>query len=152
MAGFISGFNHDTKESIEEMADRLMDIGVDVPFLSIMTPFKGTPVYETFESEGRILKDRHWSFYNGYNVAFVPKNLTTDELLKAHRNLWKDAFSISKSMKRIIRCLFNLKPGAIYLSLFMNTFYCLKRVKKNYPVDMNRNLKLYYQPEMYMPG
>lgn len=136
MAGFISGFDHDTKESVEEMADRLMEIGVDVPFLSIMTPFKGTPIHKTFEQQGRILKDRDWSFYNGYNVAFIPNNLTPGELLTAHRTLWKKAFSFTYSCKRIIRGLFTLRFGALCLSLFMNGFYCLKRMKKNYPVDM----------------
>jgi radical SAM superfamily enzyme YgiQ (UPF0313 family) len=138
MAGFISGFDHDTKESIEEMADRLMEIGVDVPFLSIMTPFKGTPIYTTFNQQGRILKDRDWSFYNGYNVAFVPKNMSPDELLNAHRTLWKKAFSPWYSFKRIIRSLFTLRFGAILLSGFMNSFYCLKRLKENYPIDMTK--------------
>lgn len=138
MAGFISGFDHDTKESIEEMAERLMEIGVDVPFLSIMTPFKGTPIYNTFEQQDRILKDRDWSYYNGYNVAFVPNNLTPDELLRAHRTLWKEAFSFHKSTRRIIRGLFTLRFGALCLSLFMNAFYCLKRLKRNYPIDMSK--------------
>jgi radical SAM superfamily enzyme YgiQ (UPF0313 family) len=141
MAGFISGFDHDTKESIEEMSDRLMDIGVDVPFLSIMTPFKGTPIYKTFNSQGRILEDRDWSYYNGYNVAFVPQNLTPDELLRAHRTLWKDAFSFFKSCKRVLRGLFTLRPGAFCLSLFMNGFYCYKRMRGNYPIDMSRRSK-----------
>ena len=140
MAGFISGFDHDTKESIEEMADRLMEIGVDVPFLSIMTPFKGTPIYTTFNQQGRILKERDWSFYNGYNVAFVPKNLSPDELLTAHRTLWKKAFSPWYSFKRIIRSSFTLRFGAILLSVFMNSFYCLKRIKRNYPIDMTKRI------------
>jgi radical SAM superfamily enzyme YgiQ (UPF0313 family) len=149
MAGFISGFDHDTRESIEEMADRLMEIGVDVPFLSIMTPFKGTPIHKTFDNQGRILKDRDWSFYNGYNVAFIPNNLTPDELLHAHRNLWKNAFSFSKSLKRIVRGLFTLRLGGIYLSLFMNSFYCLKRMKRNYPIDMARKKQ---EPVSPVPG
>ncbi len=27
------------------MAGQLMEIGIDVPFLSIMTPFRGTPIF-----------------------------------------------------------------------------------------------------------
>ena len=150
MAGFISGFDHDTTESVEEMADRLMEIGVDVPFLSIMTPFKGTPIYNTLHQQGRILEDRDWSYYNGYNVAFVPQNLTPDELLKAHRALWKKAFSFRYSLKRILKGLFTLRPGAILLSLFMNGFYCLKRLKKNYPIDMTKNKK--QEREKLRPG
>jgi hypothetical protein len=41
-------------------ADRLNAIGVAVPFLSILTPFRGTPPYEQLISADRILKDRDW--------------------------------------------------------------------------------------------
>lgn len=56
MAGFIAGFDHDTRESIEEMADRIMEIGIDVPFLSVMTPFRGTPVYHELLAKDRMLE------------------------------------------------------------------------------------------------
>lgn len=149
MAGFIAGFDHDTKESIEEMADRLMEIGIDVPFLSIMTPFKGTPIHTTFEKQGRILQDRGWQFYNGYNVAFQPANLSADELLAAHRVLWKKAFSFSYAFKRIVKNLFTLRFGAFCLSLFMNSFYCLKKLKGNYPIDMTkRSFEVLTQPDI----
>jgi len=52
MAGFIAGFDGDTPASIVEMADRLYEVGVDVPFLSVLTPYKGTPLYERLEAEG----------------------------------------------------------------------------------------------------
>jgi radical SAM superfamily enzyme YgiQ (UPF0313 family) len=38
MAGFIAGFDGDTPESVAAMAKQLYDAGVDVPFLSILTP------------------------------------------------------------------------------------------------------------------
>ena len=146
MAGFIAGFDHDTKESVEEMADRLMEIGVDVPFLSVMTPFEGTPIRSSFQKQGRILHDRDWSYYNGYNVAFIPANLSPDELLSAHRTLWKKAFSFSHSFKRIMGGVFRLRFGALCLSLFMNSFYCLKRMKGNYPIDMTKRSFPYSKP------
>jgi radical SAM superfamily enzyme YgiQ (UPF0313 family) len=136
MAGFIAGFDHDTRESIEEMADRIMEIGIDVPFLSIMTPFRGTPIYQELVKEGRML-EKGWEFYNGYNVAFQPKKMSPSELLVAHRNLWKKAFSVLYSVRRILRGLVTLRPGAFLLSLFMNSFYMYKRIRKNYPVDMD---------------
>lgn len=136
MAGFIAGFDSDAQENIIEMADRIKEIGIDVPFLSIMTPFKGTPIYETLVKEERILDDRGWQFYNGYNVAFKPKQMTEAELLNAHRTLWKTTFSFSYSFRRIIRSLTGLRLGALYLSVFMNSFYMMKRLRGNYPVDM----------------
>ena len=132
MAGFIAGFDHDDFEDIVAMADRLMDIGVDVPFLSILTPFKGTRLYKMLAEEDRILKDRSWEYYNGYNVAFRPKQLSPAQLLAAHRELWKRSFGLNYSLRRILRSL-KLRRGAALMVLFMNAFYCWKRLRRNYP-------------------
>ncbi len=140
MAGFIAGFDNDTPESIVDMADKLLEIGVDVPFLSILTPFKGTSLYEKFEKENRIIKERGLEFSNGYNVAFKPKNMTPEELLTAHRKLWRKAFSFKHTIIRIIKSVFRLRFGAFCLSMFMNGFYGLKRVKGNLPIDMSVSL------------
>ncbi|HYG49251.1 MAG TPA: radical SAM protein [Flavobacteriales bacterium] len=141
MAGFIAGFDHDTRESVVEMADNLMKIGIDVPFLSIMTPFRGTALYQKMENENRMLTERDWSFYNGYNVTFKPNNMSPEELLAAHRQLWKKAFSFRYSIRRMLRGLFTLRGGALLMSLCMNGFYCLKRMRRNYPADMARGYK-----------
>lgn len=137
MAGFIVGFDHDTDESIINIAGKLMELKIDVPFISILTPFRGTKLREKYEREGKILADRNWPFYNGYNVAFQPQNVSPDQLLSSHRALWKKAFSLTNSLLRIFHALFTLRFGAIFLSIFMNGFYCLKKLKKNYPLDMS---------------
>ncbi len=136
MAGFIAGFDHDTTETIEEMSDRIMEIGIDVPFLSIMTPFRGTPIYKNLKLTDRIIEDRGWQFYNGYNVAFKPHTITPDELLQSHRNLWKKTFSFSYCAARIFKGIFTLRTGSMLLSLFMNSFYMTKRLRHNFPIDM----------------
>lgn len=142
MAGFIAGFDHDDQQSIINMADQLMEIGIDVPFLSIMTPFRGTPIHAKLNQEGRIIQERNWIFYNGYNVAFKPKQISEIQLLQAHRALWKRSFSPMYSLKRVLRGIFSLRMGAFLLSLFMNVFYTYKRVRKNYPIDMSKRTDL----------
>ncbi len=137
MAGLIAGFDHDTYASIVDMSKKIMEIGVDVPFISIMTPFIGTQAHTKLNNEKRLLEERNWNYYNGYNVTFQPKNMTPEELLKAHRELWKGAFSFKNSLLRIVKSFFYLRTGAFLLALFMNAFYCLKQIKKNYPVDMS---------------
>jgi radical SAM superfamily enzyme YgiQ (UPF0313 family) len=146
MAGFIAGFDHDDERSIVSMADQLMEIGIDVPFLSIMTPFRGTPIYTKLNNEGRIL-ERSWNFYNGYNVAFKPKKISETQLLQAHRGLWKKSFSPGYSLKRILRGLFSLRPGAFLLSLFMNSFYAYKRIHNNFPIDMSKRKDMPQMPK-----
>ena len=103
---------------------------MDVPFLSILTPFRGTEAYEKMVSEGRILPDRGWEFYNGYNVTFAPRQMAPDELLAAHRALWR-----GYSVLRVVRRLRYLRPGAFLMCLFMNASYCWKRLRGNEPVD-----------------
>ncbi|MBB1284327.1 B12-binding domain-containing radical SAM protein [Flavisolibacter sp. BT320] len=138
MAGFIAGFDHDDEKSIVNMADQLMATGIDVPFLSIMTPFRGTAIYSKLKAEERILEERGWNFYNGYNVAFQPKKLDATGLLQAHRALWKKSFSPLYAFKRILRGLFTLRWGAFLLSFFMNSFYAYKRLRANFPIDMTK--------------
>ncbi|MCB9273795.1 MAG: B12-binding domain-containing radical SAM protein [Lewinellaceae bacterium] len=135
MAGFIAGFGHDTPASIIDMARLILEAGVDVPFLSILTPFKGTPLYDSLSGENRLDENRGWEYYNGYNVAFHPKNMSQEELLRSHRMLWKKAFSPAHVARRVLTGLFRLRFGAFCLSLFMNTFYCYKRLTGNLPIE-----------------
>ncbi|MFM8320602.1 MAG: radical SAM protein [Chloroflexota bacterium] len=135
MAGFIAGFDGDTPDSIVEMADRLLEIGVDVPFLSVLTPYKGTALYNELEDQGRLL-ERGWEFYNGYNVAFEPRDMPAQALLQAHRVLWRRAFSPAHVLRRVLHSAARLRPGALLLSLAMNGFYGLKALRGNIPLEM----------------
>ena len=134
MAGFISGFDGDTPSSIKDMAKRLYEVGVDVPFLSILTPFRGTVAYRKMVGEERMSSRRGWGFYNGYNVVFSPKQMTERELLLAHRHLWVETFSFKYSFLRIFRSFWHLRWGAFLMCAFMNTFYCIKRLRGNTPI------------------
>lgn len=136
MAGFIAGFDGDTPEAIENMARQLDEIGVDVPFLSVLTPYKGTALYDQMVAEGRMITERGWEFYNGYNVTFYPQTMTPDELLQAHRRLWTTAFSFRASLKRIWRSVRRLRTGSILLSVAMNGFYGTKQLRGNLPITM----------------
>jgi radical SAM superfamily enzyme YgiQ (UPF0313 family) len=151
MAGFIAGFDGDTPQSILEMADRMCEIGVDVPFLSILTPYKGTALWNDLEAQDRLLPERGWQFYNGYNVAFQPGAMTAEELLQAHRKLWKRAFSPRYVLKRLGRSALRLRLGALLLSLAMNGFYGLKALRGNLPVEMQVLAQPEWAPFIELP-
>ena len=137
MAGFIAGFHGDSPESIRAMAKQLYEAGVDVPFLSILTPYPGTPDYDRMVQEGRILTGRGWQFYNGYNVAFQPRRMSPEALLAAHRALWREAFSLKYSLLRVARSFGRLRFGAFLMCFMMNAFYCLKRMRGNEPMSFD---------------
>ncbi|XYI00751.1 B12-binding domain-containing radical SAM protein [Sorangium sp. So ce1128] len=133
MAGFISGFDDQTPEVIAATADRLNDIGVDVPFLSILTPFRGTPLYDEHRRDGRILEERDWPHYSGYGVAFRPARMSPEQLLAAHRQMWNRAFGPAAVLERLARGARYLSRGGMMLSAAMNGFYGLKQVTGNEP-------------------
>jgi radical SAM superfamily enzyme YgiQ (UPF0313 family) len=135
MAGFISGLDGDTSESIRAMAKELDEIGVDVPFLSILTPYRGTPSYAKLRDSSRLRQDLGWEFYNGYNVSFSPSKMTPADLLRAHRDLWRSAFSLRSCLRRVLRSLFSLRWGALLMCVMMNMFYGLKALMKNEPIS-----------------
>ncbi len=141
MAGFIAGFDGDTPQSIRAMARQLYESGVDVPFLSVLTPYRGTPAYTKLEEEGRILRDRGWEFSNGYNASFLPRGMSPEELIEAHRALWREAFSLKYSVLRVVRSIGRLRFGAFLMCLVMNAFYCLKRLRGNEPVAFAPSLE-----------
>jgi len=135
MGGFISGFDTQTPASIVSVADQLNELEFDVPFLSILTPFRGTPLYETLSRDSRLLPDRDWAFYNGYNVAFRPATMSPEALHSAHRALFKRAFSPGFVAGRVSRGVRQLRPAAALLSIAMNGFYGYKRLVGNLPAD-----------------
>jgi radical SAM superfamily enzyme YgiQ (UPF0313 family) len=133
MAGFVAGFDGDTPETIVAMADHLYDVGVDVPFISILTPYRGTPLHETYSREGRLLPGLGADHLNGYNVAFTPRRMSTEALLKAHRTLWRRAFAPRAVLQRMTRAASYLRPGALLMTTAMNGFYGLKQLRGNLP-------------------
>jgi len=137
MGGFIAGFDADDSQTIRTMARQLYEIGIDVPFLSVLTPFRGTPDYKRYQDQGRLLEARGWEHYNGFNVAFEPAQMSPQELLEAHRALWREAFSWQYCLRRILRSMFRLRLGAFLMCTVMNLFYGWKRLSGNQPMDFS---------------
>jgi radical SAM superfamily enzyme YgiQ (UPF0313 family) len=135
MAGFIAGFDGQTEQQVIDTAERLQQLEFDVPFLSVLTPFRGTRLYDDLLRDERILTDRGWGHYNGYNVAFQPECMSAEALRKAHRELWRRAFSPAATAARIARGVRQLGRGGLMLSAAMNGFYGLKRLTGNLPAD-----------------
>jgi hypothetical protein len=59
--------------------------------------------------------------------------MSPEELLAAHRALWREAFSVRYSIKRVFRSLFRLRLGAFLMCAMMNLFYSVKALRGNTP-------------------
>jgi radical SAM superfamily enzyme YgiQ (UPF0313 family) len=90
---FIVGLDGDTPETFERVRDfvrdsRLLEVQITVP-----TPFPGTPLYHRLRREGRLLQERFWDRCTLFDVNFVPKNMTVDELETGLRWLFAEIYN-----------------------------------------------------------
>jgi radical SAM superfamily enzyme YgiQ (UPF0313 family) len=77
---FIVGLDHDTPDIFEEIerfvaASSLIEVQV-----TVLTPFPGTALYRRLRAEGRLLRERYWERCTLFDVNYVPRQMTVDQL------------------------------------------------------------------------
>lgn len=101
-ATFIIGFDEDTVESIKKMPGIIQEIGVDMPFIYILTPFYGTRLFDQLNEDNRIIT-KNWSHYDAFNSVFRPRNMSAYELDSLYLEIWKETYSTPNTFRRIFR-------------------------------------------------
>jgi len=134
MAGLIIGFDTDTATSVNSLLDQVRELEIDAPFLSVLTPYYGTQLYDEMLKAGRILLDRDWTYYAGYSVSYRPAQIKVEELEAAHTRLWRALYAPDAALARWLRGWGTLRPGALVLSTALNGHYGLNRLTGNVPV------------------
>ena len=79
---FVFGFEYDNHQSFDTAVDFAIDQGFYISAFNHLTPFPGTPMYETLQQEGRLRFDAWWldDAYKYNDIPFTPKNMTPQEL------------------------------------------------------------------------
>ncbi len=130
---FIFGFDTDTPETFE-LAGKFINKWVDVPQISLLTPFPGTALYKQFKKEGRLLHE-DWSRYDITHLTFRPKSMSFEKMDALYKELITNVYSntavLTRSlryamrntvnglprMNRFSRFTFTLAPNLIYKRL-----------------------------------
>ena len=136
-AGVIFGLDTDTKDIFRKTLIACNELGIDGVTVSILTPLPGTPIYEQMKNEGR-LKSKDWTYYNGKTrVAFIPKNMTDDELYEGYIWFREQFYSIKSIWKR----LWVSKTNILY-NLIMNLGYKLSISNSDKYKDERNNAQI----------
>ncbi|PPD57513.1 B12-binding domain-containing radical SAM protein [Dehalogenimonas etheniformans] len=77
---FILGLEHDTKDAFRETRDFIETSGLLEAQITVMTPFPGTRLYEKLKTEKRLLKESAWDRCTLFDINFLPKNMTPEQL------------------------------------------------------------------------
>ena len=100
---FIFGFDFDTIDIFDETDNFIRKNNIKMSYLDVLVPFPGTPIFERFEREGRILS-KDWSKYDGHNyVVYQPKLMSPEILLSKTQELEKRWHTKHRSIERIIK-------------------------------------------------
>jgi radical SAM superfamily enzyme YgiQ (UPF0313 family) len=122
VAGIIVGMDQDDRTVFERTLRFLDWHHIDALQLNILTPLPGTPLFEQFQRDGRIL-DRDWSHYDFRHVVIRPSQMTPEELQAGADWLYREFYRPHRILRRTASALLTLGPLAAWLSLRLNLTY-----------------------------
>jgi radical SAM superfamily enzyme YgiQ (UPF0313 family) len=97
---FILGLDSDTPEVFEEVASFVKRTGLIESQVTVLTPFPGTRLYDRLKTEGRLLQDEYWDRCTLFDVNFVPKHMSVEELEAGMRWLFEQLYSEKELQRR----------------------------------------------------
>ncbi len=119
---FVFGFDADDPSVFDKTIKFVRESKIDVPNFSTLIPFPGTELFQTLESQGRIIT-KDWSKYDGKHAVFQPMNMSPNELLAGVKKAYKETFSLGSIINRTLltpTCSFRNFSGNIALGIFNN--------------------------------
>ncbi len=143
-ASIVLGLDFDTLDDIRNtvaFCKKIKSFAIQPPPLTI---FPGTPLFEQFEKEGRIIT-KNWDYYDMMHVMFSPVNMTPLELQKEFFKALRKFYTFSSSfgillnfglitfLKRVLLTIVS-KGWLLFTRFFEKKFYLmLKKYRKKPP-------------------
>ncbi len=100
--GFIVGFDHDTTRTFDAHYDFIMESGIQLAMVGLLTAIPRTPLHARMAREGRLLTDRDHSDNTHLGSNIVPKQMTVESMVAAYRRLYQ-RLSTDRAIARRIR-------------------------------------------------
>ena len=97
---FIVGLDNDTPDIFQQIERFVKDSGLMEVQITVLTPFPGTALYHRLRAEGRLLRERYWERCTLFDVNFVPKKMTADELEQGLEYLMGSLYTAEEVRRR----------------------------------------------------
>ena len=116
------GCDGDNSDVFERTLDFAVRNGIAVTNFNPLIPMPGTSVYEKFSKENRLLYKKWWisDKYHYGDTAFIPKNMTPDELHDGCLRIRTEFYSFSCIIKRLFSNRSNFSPTNLLIFLLVN--------------------------------
>ncbi len=113
---FAFGGDEDDKDVFEKTVEAVQKLKIDLPRYSIITPFPGTPFYNSLMAQNRIIETEN-AMYDVEHVCFLPKNMSVDELYQGVDWAWKETYKLSNIIERL-----GFKPDSMFFIKYAANF------------------------------
>ncbi len=94
---FILGLDNQGPGIFDQVYEFVRDSGLHEVQITIQTAFPGTPLLERLKEEGRIVEAGAWEKCTLFDINYLPKNMTVDELAGGFKmlamKLYSDSFT-----------------------------------------------------------
>ena len=126
-ASFTLGYDTDTPQGLYRLLDFALAHKFTFAAFNVFAPYPGTPLYETYRAEGRLLYDGRWWLHPEYRVfhaPFRPANMSAGELTAIGADIrakWNSAGSIVRRFldpRTNMRSLYRMAIYWMYNPLF----------------------------------
>ncbi|MDA3884769.1 MAG: cobalamin-dependent protein [Candidatus Delongbacteria bacterium] len=114
---FILGLDDQDKDIFDSVFNFVKETNLHEVQITLQTAFPGTPLYDRLEKENRIIEKGAWEKCTLFDVNFIPKKMTVEELRNGFRNLglklYSDEFTKHRkeNFKNILRDIIKNKKN-----------------------------------------
>jgi radical SAM superfamily enzyme YgiQ (UPF0313 family) len=85
---FIFGYIGETKETLQETLDFLLEIDLDYFQQAFLTPFPGSEVSQGISEYGEVVTS-DWDKMNNVDISFIPHGLSKEEMVKFSKKAFR---------------------------------------------------------------
>lgn len=108
-AGIVLGFDHDDEGVFDRTLEYLYRCKFSSASFKILTPYPGTPLYNTLQSQGRIIDD-NMDNYDEHHIVFQPAKMSVNTLHEGVRHVVREFYSLRSIGARIARSVYKFGP------------------------------------------
>jgi radical SAM superfamily enzyme YgiQ (UPF0313 family) len=126
-AGLVVGLDEDTEADLRRIPEAVSELGIDLPFVNLLTPFPNTSLRSQLEEEGRLLRTG-WEEHNGASVTFVPRWMTVEELQQTYWDVHHELYSIGQTTHRMWESAWKRSLSGFTLNAYANALLSIQNL------------------------
>ncbi len=115
---FVIGWDEDTPDMYQRTLDFCDEMKI-IPFILTLTPMPGSPIYDEYLEQGRILTELSWDAYGGDAVVFKHPTMDLEVMSALNTQVLREGFSMGRMLSRTFNT-FKHRPS---LGVALNSFF-----------------------------